>query len=393
MTMARLLLNPHRDPGFRTAAPGREPLGLHRRLPGYAPTPLHRAPTLAARSGIGEALVKDESSRLGLPAFKVLGAWWAAYRALVARLGRSPEPWATVEELRDRLGPALPVALVAATDGNHGRAVARVARVLGIAARIFVPQGTAAARIRAIAAEGAGVVEVEGTYDATVERAAAERASGALLVQDQWLPGYGEVPAWIGDGYATLFWEAEEQLAARGERAPDLVLVQIGVGALAGAAVRHFRREGLARPPLLIGVEPTRAACALASLEAGRVVTLEVGADASIMAGLNCGTPSVAAWPLLRAGLDAVIAVEDESAREAMRLLAADGIVSGESGAAGAAGLLELLAGSAGPAARERLGIGREARALVLSTEGATDPEAYERIVGKAPAAVAPHAG
>jgi diaminopropionate ammonia-lyase len=76
-----------------------------------------------------------------------------------------------------------------------------------------------------------------------------------------------------------------------------------------------------------------------------------------------------------------------------MRLLAADGIAAGESGAAGAAGLLELLAGSAGPAARERLGIGREARALVLSTEGATDPEAYERIVGQAPAAVAPHAG
>ncbi|MFB3819560.1 MAG: diaminopropionate ammonia-lyase [Candidatus Methylomirabilales bacterium] len=390
--MARLLLNPHRDPGFRTAAPGREPLDLHRRLPGYAPTPLGSAPGLAARCGIRKVLVKDESSRLGLPAFKVLGAWWATYRALAGRLGRSPEPWSTVAELRDRLQPALPAALAAATDGNHGRAVARVARVLGIGARIFVPRGTAAPRIQGIAAEGAQVTEVDGTYDATVERAAAEQGSGALLIQDQWLPGYGEVPAWISDGYATLFWEAEEQLAARGEPAPDLVLVQIGVGALAGAAVRHFRREELVRPPLLVGVEPTRAACALASLEAGRLVTLPVGADASIMAGLNCGTPSAAAWPLLRAGLDAVIAVEDEPARDAMRLLAADGIPSGESGAAGAAGLLELLAGT-GAVARERLGIGGEARALLLSTEGATDPEAYRRIVGKAPEAVGPHAG
>jgi diaminopropionate ammonia-lyase len=391
--MTRLLRNPHRDPAFRTPAPGRESLELHRRLPGYAPTPLRPAPTLAARCGLREVWVKDESDRLGLPAFKVLGAWWAAYRAMAGRLAGSPEPWASVQELRSRLGPALPVALAAATDGNHGRAVARVARVLGVPARIFVPRGTAAARIRAIAAEGARVTEVDGTYDETVERAAAEQASGALLVQDQWLPGYDEVPAWIGEGYATLFWEAEEQLAGRGGRAPGLLLVQIGVGALAGAAVRHFRREGLGRPPLLVGVEPARAACALASLEAGRVVTLPVGADASIMAGLNCGTPSAAAWPLLRAGLDAVVAVQDEPARDAMRLLAADGIVSGESGAAGAAGLLALLADPDAARAGAGLGIARDHTVLLLSTEGATDPEAYQRIVGKAPAAVAPHAG
>ena len=50
---------------------------LHHALKGYAPTPLHRAPTLAASWDSGAVLLKDESSRFGLPAFKALGAWWA----------------------------------------------------------------------------------------------------------------------------------------------------------------------------------------------------------------------------------------------------------------------------------------------------------------------------
>ncbi len=35
--------------------------------------------------------MKDESSRLGLPAFKMLGASWASYRSLIERLGHEPE--------------------------------------------------------------------------------------------------------------------------------------------------------------------------------------------------------------------------------------------------------------------------------------------------------------
>jgi diaminopropionate ammonia-lyase len=79
----------------------RAPLRFHRRLPGYEETPLVDAPGLADALGVGKVLVKDESSRLGLPAFKVLGASWAVYRALEERL---PEgefgDWKTVEELK-----------------------------------------------------------------------------------------------------------------------------------------------------------------------------------------------------------------------------------------------------------------------------------------------------
>jgi diaminopropionate ammonia-lyase len=116
-------------------------------------------------------------------------------------------------------------------------------------------------------------------------------------------------------------------------------------------------------------------------MEAGGIVTIP-GPHDSIMAGLNCGTPSVVAWPLVSRGYDAFVSVADERAREGMRALSRAGVIAGETGAAGVACLLELLDV---PAARERLGIDETATALVLSTEGATDPAAYEAIVGRAP--------
>src|SRR5438270_331107 len=119
------------------------PRAYHRRLPGYAPTPLVDAPALAAAHGVARVSVKDESTRLGLPAFKILGASWAVYRMLVDRLGHEPE-WRDLSSLRDALAPPGPLRFVAATDGNHGRAVARMAKLLGYAATILVPRGTAA---------------------------------------------------------------------------------------------------------------------------------------------------------------------------------------------------------------------------------------------------------
>jgi diaminopropionate ammonia-lyase len=129
----------------------------------------------------------------------------------------------------------------------------------------------------------------------------------------------------------------------------------------------------------LVGVEPTRSDCMLASIEAGRAVQIPGPYD-SIMAGLNCGTPSLIAWPLVSRGMDLFCAVEDERAMEAMRMLADAGIVAGESGAAGLAGALDLRDAGRLPA---------NARILLVSTEGATDPVAYERVVGRHPELVA----
>src|SRR5215211_3834850 len=227
------------------AAPPRAPLGLHRRLPGYAVTPLADAPALARANGVERVWVKDESSRLGLPAFKLLGASWAAYRALAARLGRDPEPWVSLDELRQTLAPLRPLTLATATDGNHGRAVARIAALLDLDADVYVPKGTAAARIAAIEREGARVTVVDGDYDRAVASATATAGDRCLAIQDVGWPSYEQVPAWVVEGYGTIFWEVDAQLAASGEEAPDVVVIPVGVGGLAAAAVRHWHRRGL----------------------------------------------------------------------------------------------------------------------------------------------------
>src|SRR5438876_11853633 len=101
----RLLHNPRVTPVLDAPPMKREPLAFHRRLPGYAPTPLVDAPGLARTLGVGRVWVKDESLRLGLPSFKILGASWAVYRALVQRMGGEPAPWATLDELAARIAP------------------------------------------------------------------------------------------------------------------------------------------------------------------------------------------------------------------------------------------------------------------------------------------------
>jgi diaminopropionate ammonia-lyase len=379
----RTLVNPNARDALDSPTSDRAPQRFHSRLPGYEPTPLVDAPGLAETLGTGRLFVKDESGRLGLPAFKVLGASWAVYRALEERLGGDGfGEWNEIGELSAKLEPLRPLTLVAATDGNHGRALARVARLLGLGARIFVPDDMAEARRQAIAGEGAEVVVVTGSYDDAVERSAEEAGERGLVVSDMSWPGYERIPAWVIEGYSTMLWEIEDELERRGEAPPDLVVVQVGVGAFAAAVTRHFRAPGRAFPPRILGVEPESAACALESVDAGRIVSVP-GPHRSIMSGLNCGQPSLAAWPTVSKGIDVFASIDDEPAREAMRLMAGSGIVSGETGAAGLAGLLETLRDEGGDEARRALGIGESTRVLLFNCEGATDPDAYGRILGR----------
>jgi diaminopropionate ammonia-lyase len=376
---------------FRLEEAGsREPLRFHERLPGYEPSPLLTAPGIAATLGVGRVFVKDESSRFGLPSFKILGASWAVYRALLERAGGSLPDWETFDQLGELLSPIKPLSLTAATDGNHGRAVARMASLLGLAAHILVPVGTARARIDAIASEGARVTVVDGDYDETIRRSAAESSDRCLVISDTSWPGYERVPRWIIEGYGTVLREVEVALAATGDHV-DLVAAQIGVGAFACAVVRHFRGPDGVGHTAILGVEPLDADCALQSARAGKVVSVP-GPHRSMMVGLNCGTPSSIAWPLLSGGIDLFVAIEDERAREAMRSLAAEGIVSGESGASGLGGLLDVLTGPSAEDVRRSLGVDDGSKVLVISTEGATDPEAYRQIVGKTHETVAARA-
>ena len=376
----RTLINPNAREMLDGPYPDRTPLRFHRRLPGYEETPLVDAPKLASALGVGKVFVKDESSRLGLPAFKVLGASWAVYRALEERLGEDFGDWEEIWELEERLEPLRPLSLVAATDGNHGRAVARVARLLGLGAKIFVPGDMATARRKAIADEGAEVIVVDGTYDEAMERSAGEAGERALVISDMSWPGYERIPSWVIEGYSTMLWEIDDELQRRSEVGPDLVVVQVGVGAFAAAVARHFRRPRASPHPKLMSVEPASADCLLESVEAGSIVSVP-GPHDSIMSGLNCGKPSLVAWPTVSRGIDLHIAVNDEPAREAMRLAAESGVVSGETGAAGLGGLLELMRPGGEEAARKALGVGEETRVLIFNCESATDPGAYLRLM------------
>jgi diaminopropionate ammonia-lyase len=356
------------------AAAAPDPIVVHRRLPDYRPSPLVDQPWLAERLGVGRVVVKDETTRLGLPAFKMLGASYAVYRVLVERLGREPA-WETVDDLARAAAPLRPLELVAATDGNHGCAVARMARLLRFDARILVPQGMARARVAAIRAEGAVVEEVDGDYDEAVRRSAGRAGPGRVVVSDTSWPGYETTPRYVVQGYSTIFAETDEQL---GGTAPDAVILPCGVGAFAAAAIGHYKDPGRpGRPPTLLGVEPTGAACVQASLQAG-APTVVPGPHRSIMAGLNCGTVSRIAWPLLRAGMDVMVAIDDEWARRAMRDLAMVGVAAGETGAAGLGAGLALAASDR---AAEH-GLTPESTVLLICTEGPTDPERYAAIVG-----------
>jgi diaminopropionate ammonia-lyase len=341
----RSLVNPHVRPGA-VPAPSTEARAFHAALPDYAPTPVHDVSALAP--GAADVRLKDESNRLGLPAFKVLGASWAIERALRER----PDVHT----------------LVAASAGNHGRAVAHVAAARGLRARVFLPARSVAARREAIAGEGADVVVIDGTYEDAVAEAARESTlDGRLEISDV---GSSRPAAWVIDGYATLFAEAAEQAA------PDVLVVPVGVGSLAAAAARYGANAGVK----VIGVEPVAAACLTASLAAGEPVRIDTPGTA--MAGLDCAEVSAAAWPWLRDGIHGTVTVDDGESRAAMRALATAGLAIGDSGAAALAALVAMRSDPECAALGDAVGLGPRSRVLLLATEGPTDPEGYAAAVG-----------
>jgi diaminopropionate ammonia-lyase len=363
----------------------RAPLEFHHRLPGYSPSPLVNAKQLATELGIGKLWIKDESLRFGLPAYKVLGGSWATYKTLESLLlnltGGRFKPWQTLEELAVQLEPLRPLTLIAPTDGNHGRGIARMAKLLKLECRIYVPKVMVEARRQAIRDEGAEVVVIDGTYDDAVARTIADSNDKNIIVSDFAWEGYEQTPRWVLEGYSSIFWEIDEELSRLGETPPDVIFVQVGCGAFAASVVQHYRRADLKQPSKIVSVEPDAAPCVIESIRTDKLLTVKE--DDSIMAGLICGTPSLVAYPLLEAGVDLFMTVTDDDAKEAMRLCAKENIVSGESGAAGLAGLYALLNSPQAVQWREQLGLHKDSSVLVFSTEGATDPLAYESIVGQ----------
>jgi diaminopropionate ammonia-lyase len=353
-----------RDPAFRGLFSAEEYRQIRDSFT-VPPTPLYQLPGLAAKLNVGNIILKDESTRLGLNSFKILGVSYATSCLL-------HEGYLTSNSV-----------FVCATEGNHGRAVARVARENGLKARIYVAAETAAARIHSLEQEDAEVVIVKGNYDDAVRLAASDaRSNSWTIISDTSWPGYEEIPRRIMLGYTKLLEEAGERWSSEGS--PDVVLVQAGVGGLACAVVSWLCERYGAERPFTIICEPAQSASLLESTRAGRPVSLS-GPFQTIMAGLRCGEVSQLAWPTIAAAADAFVTVDDEQCAQAMRALAhplKDDplVVAGASGACGLAALLAILQDVRLEPLREATGISAGSQVFVINTEGATDSKLYSEI-------------
>lgn len=224
------------------------------------------------------------------------------------------------------------------------------------------------------------MVRVAGNYDDSVRQAAEDaQAHGWILVSDTAHPGNTTIPSVVMQGYTVMVAEVFDQLPP--DQLPTHVFVQAGVGGLAAAVCAYlWERWGRDRPTTIV-VEPDRAACVYATAQQGKLVTLEGDQD-TLMACLSSGHTSTIAWDILRHSSDWFITIPDEAAVLTMQHLAhpRSPIVGGESGVASLAGLLTVGQRSD---LRQQLGLTTTSRVLTFGTEGATDPEIYQKLINR----------
>ncbi|HHT7542469.1 TPA: diaminopropionate ammonia-lyase [Raoultella planticola] len=364
---------------------------FHQKIVGYEPTPLYALKSLAALFGVSTILVKDESQRFGLNAFKMLGGAYAIAQLLCEKyhLDINAFSFATFKaSTKEKM------TFATTTDGNHGRGVAWAAQQLGQNAVIYMPKGSAQERVDAILRLGARCIVTEMNYDDTVRfTMQTARQNGWEVVQDTAWEGYTKIPTWIMQGYATLADEAVEQMAAMGIARPTHVFLQAGVGAMAGGVLGYLVEVFGARDLHSVIVEPELADCLYRSGVKGQIVNVG-GSMATIMAGLACGEPNPLGWDILRNCATQFISCQDAVAALGMRVLGNPlgtdpRVISGESGAVGLGILCAVHFHPQREALMNKLGLDSHSVVLVISTEGDTDVKHYREVVweGKYPAA------
>ncbi len=357
---------------------------FHQSIPEYRETELVSLNAAAAKYRVGDILVKDESSRLGLKAFKGLGGSYAMFRLLCEKFSLDERQTDFKDFQREEiLKKCREIVFVTATDGNHGKGISWAAKMFGCKARVFMPAGSAEARRAAIESAGSASAEItKYNYDRTVKYAAMlAKENGWILIQDTAWEGYEKIPRWIVEGYLTM---AREIVAQMGKVQPTHIFLQAGVGAMAGGIAEYFLWHCREKPPLITIVEPEEAACVFRSAAAadGNAHSVD-GELKTIMAGLNCGTPCKITWPILRDGVSFFCACRDSVAELGMRAYANPekgdkSVVSGESGAVSYGLLLSILREEH---LRRKFRIGRDSVILLINTEGDTDPVGYRRVV------------
>ena len=358
---------------------------FHCQIDGYQPTPLVSLPLLADRLGVKSILVKDESKRFGLNAYKALGGSYALGQLLAEHLNvdLSEIDLKTISAKLDK-----PLVFTTATAGNHGTGVAWAAQKMGQKAVVYMPKGSSLISAERIRKLGAECIITDVNYDDTVRLAnkTAEQ-NGWTLVQDTAWKGYEEIPTWISQGYMTMADEAIEQAVALKEMLPTHVFLQAGVGSMAGGVLGYLIDKLGAGNFQTIIAEPSAADCLYRSAASpqGEMVNV-TGELNTIMAGLACGEPNSVTWPVIKDCSHYFASLEDSVAAVGMRvlgnpLLGDTPIISGESGAITLGLLYQLCSDAANLNSREDMGLNKDSVVLLFNTEGDTNPARYRDIV------------
>lgn len=364
---------------------------FHQKVEGYNPTPLQSLNCLAQEIGVGKILIKDEAHRFDLCAFKMLGGAYAIARLLCDEFTLDINNF-DFDKLKNDITEKMTFAT--ATDGNHGRGVAWAANKLGQHAVVYMPKGAADERVNNIRALGAECIVTDMNYDDTVRLAIkTANENNWKIVQDTAWEGYNEIPTWIMQGYTTLAVEAVDQMKEQEIERPTHVLMQAGVGAMAGGVLGYLcDRYGADKLHSVI-IEPDLADCIYRSgiSETGEMVNVD-GDLATIMVGLACGEPNPIGWPVLRDCSTQFVSCQDSVAALGMRVLGNPlgddpRVVSGESGAVGAGMLAAIHYHPEREKLMEKMGLNKDSVVLLINTEGDTDPVHYREVVwqGKYP--------
>jgi threonine dehydratase len=232
--------------------------------------------------------------------------------------------------------------VAAASGGNHGAAVAYAASVLGIPARIFVPEVSSPAKVSRIRSYGADLVIQGETY------------SDALAISQDWISASGALTVHAFDQPETILGAGTTGLELR-QQAPaaTTILAAIGGGGLlsgiATAVMTGADDSGLR----VVGVEPEGAPTMTAALAAGGPVDAATGSIAvDSLAPRRVGELTFA---VISRHVHAVILVSDDALSEAQRLLWERLRIVAEPG--GSAALAALISGRYQPAPGEHVAV------------------------------------
>jgi diaminopropionate ammonia-lyase len=346
-----------------------ELLDMLKACPAHRETPLHALPALAARLGVGEVRIKDESQRFGFGAFKALGGVLAVYNVLSGAIGEAYHHSPTFEEVlrgEDRR-ITRDYVFTTASSGNHGRSVAAGAKLFGNRCIIFLPKFTSAEKEAAIRARGAEVIRIDGDYDTAVAECRRQAAAnGWTIISDTSWEGYEDTPRSVMRGYTVLV----EEVIRQWRPGPTHVFVQAGVGGLAAAVFGYLWARYEPRPRFIV-VEPESADCWFQSNRAGKPALASGNADTA-MGGLACREISPVTWPVIGLAADWFMTIEEDRVAPTRKLLAEplDGdpaIASGPSGCAGVAGLVRVCEDAE---AFKMMHLDRRSRVLLINSEG-----------------------